>query len=243
MRFEKRNFAIFWHRAACQVARTFFENRITRFDYSAIIFFNFTPIHQIPKRINKIRATVLIVQIISMLPEVDTENWRGFFETVIILIWRGGDFKLAFFVRSKPSPARTKMRNRRILKSRFEILETIKSLFDNFQKIFRRQIFTLFSRLQNSPKQRVIQMSATVISNFLHQRRISDSIQQKITKFIHSFIKKQIFQRNFRKTRRDFLQLAHCRVQIIDIRLMMFRVVNFHRPRVKKRLKFVVIIL
>src|SRR5674476_896516 len=69
-------------------------------------FCHLGPIHHIPPRLHVIRPTVLILQVVRVLPHVEPENRRRFaIHERIVLIRRAGDREFAPVV-VEPYPAR-----------------------------------------------------------------------------------------------------------------------------------------
>ncbi len=85
------------------------------------------PIHQmVQESLHKIRAAVLEVEIIGMLPHVAGEERRLAFGQRIDRVWRGGDLELAA-IGDKPCPAAAELTDRRGLELLFELIEAAES--------------------------------------------------------------------------------------------------------------------
>src|SRR3989344_1435347 len=91
---------------------------------------NLVPINHLKKILNIFRPSILIINIISMLPNINYENRLFFIRTnvhhKIILIRRFVNHELSRLINSKPRPARTKNSRRSLGKFLFKILKVTK---------------------------------------------------------------------------------------------------------------------
>ena len=78
-------------------------------------FESLVPIHQIPEGRDVIRSPVLIVEVIGVFPNVQTDDWGSGivgnpFHQGRILIWRGGDSQGSVIPFDQPCPPRSESR-------------------------------------------------------------------------------------------------------------------------------------
>src|SRR5207249_11830889 len=91
-----------------------------------VILRYFVPIHHVPPGFDVIGTTVLIVQIISMFPNVDAEDRRVAIHQRAILIWRRNHFEFAALVFDQPRPAAAETSDAGSCKFLLELIEAAK---------------------------------------------------------------------------------------------------------------------
>ena len=159
-----------------------------------------------------------------MLPDIQSQNGcsviQGGIHQWIVLVWRGSDFKVPFFIDDQPSPSRTETCRCRIGKGRFELFQGTKSLLDGRRKFPLGQVRSV--RGQNSPEQTVVVVSPSIVS---------DS-RREFGNFTEQIFKIGIFQ----------LGLFKCSVQFIYISLVMLGMVYLHSCSIDIRCKGIIAI-
>src|SRR6202012_386700 len=94
---------------------------------------DFLPVHNAPPRADVIGSPVLILQIVGVLPHVETHHRDFPFHKRAVLVGRRGDFELSAAVQ-KPGPARTEAGGRRGVELFFELIETAECAADRLSK-------------------------------------------------------------------------------------------------------------
>src|SRR3989344_6056574 len=180
------------------------------------------PINQVPPRFRVIAATILIKQIITVLPQVQDKNWPVAICERAILIRSLAYLQRTVLGNYKPSPSGTKNIQRDICKFFSETVKASECLNNGVGQFTFRPLTV---RRHNPPKQRMVSMASAVIYDILaNVLRTFADIPQKLFNIFCLQIREE-FQ---------------CRVEFINVGLMVFAVVNFHCPRVNVRLKRVV---
>src|SRR5436190_14049043 len=88
------------------------------------------PVHHVPPGFDIVGAPVLILKIISMLPNIDAEDRRVAVHQRAVLVWRRNDFELSVLILNQPRPATAKTSRTSGSKFLFEIVEVSKRRFD-----------------------------------------------------------------------------------------------------------------
>src|SRR5437867_6177108 len=88
------------------------------------------PVHHVPPGFDVVGTPVLILKIISMLPNIDAENRRVAVHQRAVLVWRRNDFKLSVLILDQPRPAAAKTSRTSGSKFLFEIVEAPECRFD-----------------------------------------------------------------------------------------------------------------
>src|SRR4051794_2293440 len=68
---------------------------------------NLVPVDDIPPSVEIIRATILILEIVGMLPHIIAQNRNIVLYQGTVLVSGGNDFKFATLVEDEPGPTRT----------------------------------------------------------------------------------------------------------------------------------------
>src|SRR5206468_1095967 len=76
-----------------------------RADPTSVIFRDRVPIHHVPPSLEVIGTTVLVLEIVGMLPHVDAEDRRVAIHQRTILVWRRNNFELSVLILDEPRPA------------------------------------------------------------------------------------------------------------------------------------------
>ncbi|MNJ71699.1 hypothetical protein D3C77_682700 [compost metagenome] len=87
-----------------------------------VTFANFIPVHYVPECCDVVRAFVLVVQVVSVLPHIQTKDWRFAFEDRAVLVRQAVYFQFAVS-NSKESPAAAETSCRCFSEFCFECIE------------------------------------------------------------------------------------------------------------------------
>src|SRR3990170_8268595 len=177
------------------------------------------PIDGVPPRLDVLGASVLILQVIGVLPDVDAEERLAAIQDGIVLVRGRFDGELAA-TDQQPRPPGPESRCRGLGECFFEIPEAAERIFDGVGQIPRRlPAAALFHDL---PEHGMIQMAAAVVAHggTYGLRHFADPCEQ-------------ILDRKLLKLRMAFESL----IEIVDIRPVVLVVVNLHRLRVDVRLE------
>src|SRR5262245_7399182 len=79
-----------------------------------------SPIHDVPERRNVFRTSVLILEVIGVLPDVQAQNGAQPFDDGAVLVGKVFDGQLAGAVGTKPGPATAEPARRRVGEFLFE---------------------------------------------------------------------------------------------------------------------------
>src|ERR1039457_3997144 len=78
--------------------------QVTRLLYGVKALLDFSPVHHVPPGTDVLNAPVLILQVIGVLPDVNSQDGGFAFHDRAVLVGGGGDVKLAS-VDNKPCPS------------------------------------------------------------------------------------------------------------------------------------------
>ncbi len=156
-----------------------------------------------------------------MLPDIKAEDRLAAIAAAelraharVVLISRGANTERAVLLPAKPRPAGAEARGRRFSEFRFEIIKRAELLFDRRREIARRLLAT--ARSDGFPEQRVVRVTAAVVADCrAFVVRDGGKISEKLA---------DTFVLETRALQRV--------VELIDIRLVVLVVVDFHRLRV-----------
>src|SRR5690625_3771041 len=87
------------------------------------VFRYLIPVDDLPECLNVVRPLVLIVQIVSVLPDVEAQNWSQAAHVGAVLVCCRGDLKLSAVINNKPSPTRTELCGRCVAELLFEAVK------------------------------------------------------------------------------------------------------------------------
>ena len=169
----------------------------------------------------KIGAFVLIFQVVSVFPNVGTEERRafatgdGFAHKRIVLVRRGNDFQFAT-VRHEPDPAAAEATETSGFKLSFEFIKAAEGRRDVRREFARGRATGV--RRKAVPEERMIPMTTAVVANGAahsigHNAQIFDELFERFG-----------FQRGV---------AGDGFVQISDVSRVMFVMMDFHRERVE----------
>ena len=127
------------------------------------------PVDHMNDRRQIIRTAILILEVIGMLPNVDSEQRPPFGHQRAVLIRCCIEDQFFVRVHREPSPAAAENSKRRGSKLLFELLLTSERPIQRLCQ-FTARLSALRSRSQRLPEQRVIGMTATLISHRSRQR-------------------------------------------------------------------------
>ena len=126
------------------------------------------PIDDVPEGRNVVRATILVVQVISVLPNIESEDRSaiansGFLAHERVVLIRGGaNSKASISLYAEPSPARSETSGARFGKFFFKSIERSKGGIDGSGKITRGCARSAGSN--HLPKKAVIEVTATIVA-------------------------------------------------------------------------------
>src|SRR5699024_7947682 len=80
------------------------SKKLIRLFSIVIKFVDFIPVNNIPECLEVFRTFVLILQIVSVLPDINAEDWSFTFRYRVVLVRSRNDFKFTV-VYNKPCPA------------------------------------------------------------------------------------------------------------------------------------------
>ena len=145
-------------------------------------FWDVVPIGHLPYGFHVIWSGIFVLQIVSMLPNVDAEQWNQAGDSFKwILVWHWNCTKTAWFgAHSKPSPARALNGDGASADSFLHLVERSEIAFDSSAKFLGR-LTTIFGKIL--PEDRMIYVSTAVEANC--RLKLNDGlcvILQKTTK-------------------------------------------------------------
>src|SRR6266853_3494302 len=76
-----------------------------RADPTSVIVRDRVPIHHVPPSLEVIGTTVLVFEIVGVLPHVDAQDRRVAIHQRTILVWRRNNFELSVLILDEPRPA------------------------------------------------------------------------------------------------------------------------------------------
>ena len=177
------------------------------------------PVDHVPPRGDVVRPAVLILQVVGVLPYVEPENRRLPLHQRIVLIRRAGDGELPA-IGDQPRPAAAEAASRRLGELLFEGIEAAKGSVDRVGNLAGGRAAGV--RRHPRPESAVIPLAAAVVTNGR-----TDGLRHLVD------LAAQLFNGLGPEVRLLFQR----RVQVIDVRLMMFSVMNLHGLRVDVRLE------
>jgi hypothetical protein len=189
------------------------------------ILCDFRPVHHVPKRLQIIRALVLIFQVIRVFPNIHAEDdfafhaGDGFAHERVVLV-RRRDYLQFAAVRDEPRPAAAETSDARRLELRLKIRERPERAVDRVAELARRRAAGLGR--ENFPEERMVPMTAAVVAH-----RAADGIRHG-GQIADERFERFAFQRGVAS---DGL------VEIGDVSPVMLVVMDLHRQRVKMGLE------
>src|SRR6266496_6289351 len=96
----------------------------------SVVLYDGVPIHHVPPSFKVIGAAVLVLEIVGVLPDVDTEDRRVAIHQGTVLIWRRNNFELSILVFNQPRPAAAKTAHASSSKFLFEFVKAAERGFD-----------------------------------------------------------------------------------------------------------------
>src|SRR5688572_29975722 len=177
------------------------------------------PIHHVPPRGDVVRTTVLVLQVIGVLPDIETEHRFLAVHQRIVLVRRAGDRHLTA-VGNQPHPAAAETARPSLAPFRLEIVEAAKRRVDRVGGLARRGAAGVGRH--PVPEHAVVPVPAAVVAN-----RRANGFGNAV------YAPAQII---------DALALQLGRlleggIEVGDVRLMMLPVMDLHRLRVDMRLE------
>ena len=130
-----------------------------------VSFADFVPIHHVPEGFEVFGAAILVFEVVSVFPNVATQNRnpRFFVHERIILIGRRTDFQLAVSVDEQPNPSAAKPGNAGGFEFFFEGVKAAKSRLNIFGQGAGRRASGVGS--ENLPEKGVIRVAAAVVAH------------------------------------------------------------------------------
>src|SRR5260370_6442985 len=131
----------------------------------SVSFRDIVPINRVPKRGDILRPAILMLQVVRVLPNIDSKNRCFFFilfRDLVILIWCWRDLQI-FTIHDQPSPTAPKKLGRRFAKLLLKIGEAPKSRVNCLREIAGG--FTAVVLLQELPEQGVIEMTSGIVAD------------------------------------------------------------------------------
>src|SRR5438876_9629376 len=89
----------------------------------SVVLCDGVPIHPVPPSLKVIGASVLVIEIVGVLPGVDAEDRRVAIHQRTVLIWRRNTFELSILVFNQPHPPATKTAHASSSKLLFEFIK------------------------------------------------------------------------------------------------------------------------
>lgn len=123
------------------------------------------PVHNIPKICNIICSLVLMLEVICMLPNIDSDNRSLSIDDRTILKRCPTCHQCPIYIFDKPSPSRSKCGHSFFGEFFFEWFNASKRLIESIGKFSHRNSSKI--RSQNIPEEGVIHMSSNIIDNSL----------------------------------------------------------------------------
>src|SRR5688572_24023485 len=169
------------------------------------------PIDHVPPRIDIVGAAVLVIEVVGVLPDIETEDRDLAFHHRRILIGGAGDAETATRLDDEPRPTATKTAGRSGLELRLEVVEAAKRGIDGGRKVTGGHAFGV--RPHDVPEQVVIQITAAVIAD-----SVADAFRQAV-QVLH-----QPFGRLALKVSLTFERL----IEIVGVGFVVLAVMDFH---------------
>ena len=79
---------------------------------SFIKLFHLAPVDHVEERGDVVRAAVLVVQVVGMLPDVEAQDWQVPMQEGAVLVGGAAHVQLAAFIKAHPGPAAAEARGR-----------------------------------------------------------------------------------------------------------------------------------
>src|SRR5699024_474369 len=193
-------------------------------DSICIIFVYLLPVDQVPKMINVATPFILIIEIISVLPNIKPENGSKPIHIRTILVRCCYHFEITAVSYAQPTPTGTKLSACRTAELFFKIGKAAKLFIDSFCNIAIR--FSSAIRGKDGPEQLVISI-ATAIINYI--------LTNAFGNFRNSL--KYLFNRKVFK-----ITSFQCCIHLVSIALMVLCVMDLHCAFINMRFKRIIII-
>src|SRR5216683_3384657 len=167
-----------------------------------------------------IRPLVLVLQVVSVLPDVDSEDRGQPFHVRAVLVRIRLDEQLAVLVDDQPRPAASELADRRLLQLLFERVIAAKRGLDGVRDAPLGS--PAAARTHDGPEDRVVRVAAGVVANH---------VPDVLGHFVDT--PEQVFDRLYRQTGMSLER----RVGVVHVGRVVLVVMDLHRPGVDVRLE------
>src|SRR2546428_11536846 len=120
------------------------------------------PVHHVPPGVDVVRAPVLVLEVVGMLPDVDSEE-RGLAVRDRVVLVRGRDHREVAPVLDEPGPARAEPVDARVLELLLETRERSERRLDRRSELAVGLASTF--RAHPLPEERVVVVAAAVVTH------------------------------------------------------------------------------
>ncbi len=186
------------------------------------VLVDLVPVYYVEESINIFWPSVLVFQIISVLPDINSKYRNLVLRYRTILVWCCHNLKFSI-IQDKPAPSASKQTSGFVLEFFPEIINSLELLVNGFQDFTPR----LNTFLQNKPEEAMVNVPAAIVP-YSCPYVLRDDIEA--------------FQKIFS---RIFLQLGiffQCLIQLVHIALMVLSVMDFHGSCIYEWLKSIICI-
>src|SRR5690606_29659801 len=121
------------------------------------------PVHYVPEGGDVLGPAVLVLQVVSVLPDVETQKRRVALHDGAVLVGCAVDGQLAVFLQHEPRPAGAEAPGRSRRKLLFKLVETAEGLVDRLGDFAGRRAAAV--RAQDLPEQGMVRVAAAVVAH------------------------------------------------------------------------------
>ena len=171
---------------------------------------NCVPVDNVPESADIVRASILVVQVVGVFPDIETKNGSASFHQGAVLV--GGAFHDQLIsVNTQPRPTAAKPRGRGVGKGFLKCFEAAAGGINGCCEVPLRG--SAGSRSHDAPEQRVVSVSATIVAN------CSANLLWDTFQVAHEVLYAFTFE----------IGTSDSGVNLVDIGLVMLTMVDFHR--------------